>query len=225
MPHRLSVSLAIGRLAATRLCSNICETRPYMPHPLSARPVHTSSFKCEICGRSFSSDEALQQHQRASPVHALSFECKTCDRSFSSDEALQQHLRDSKAHQETPNTPLDAFFHSFPTFVYDSSLPPATSYNHLQKHQGWIRGQSDSKEAWDRYQDALEEELRLWFSAEDDLIAWHTLCRAIGIEPPPRTCIECEKVGVRPSLRVMKLKSAILNSDCRLLQRDRQDLP
>jgi hypothetical protein len=58
---------------------------------------------------------------------------------------------------------LDAFFHSFPTFEYDPSQPPATSYARLRAHEGWQRGKAASTDAWDRYQDALEGELRLWY--------------------------------------------------------------
>ena len=140
-------------------------------------------FNCETCDRSFSSNGALQQHLRDSPVHAPFFNCESCDRSFSSDDALWQHLRDSRAHQKVPETPLDVFFYSFPTFNYDLSLPPATSYAYLRKHEGWRR-----------YQEALESELRMWYGVEDDSTAWHALCRAVGIEPPPRTCEQFEKV-------------------------------
>jgi len=157
-------------------------------------PAHAPSFDCESCNRSFGSEEALNQHLRDSPVHAPSFECETCDRSFGSDEALEQHLRNSRIHQRDPETPLDIFFRSFPTFDYDPSLSPATSYANLREHEGWRRGDTASDDAWNRYQDALESELRMWYGAENDLAAWHALCRAIGVEPLPQTCEQCEEV-------------------------------
>lgn len=92
---------------------------------------------------------------------------------FGSEEALQQHLRDSPTHQHNPETPLDIFFRSFPTFDYDRSLPPATSHARLQRHEGWRRGDEVSADAWDRYQTALEGELRKWYGAENDITAWH----------------------------------------------------
>jgi hypothetical protein len=92
------------------------------------------------------------------------------------------------------STPLDRFFLSFPAFNYDPSLPPATSYKCLQKQQRWHRNDPASEEGWDRYQNALTEEFQLWFGAEDDLEAWHALCRAIGIDPPPVTCKLCKAV-------------------------------
>ena len=157
-------------------------------------PKHNSSFDCEDCDRSFNSEEALSRHLRDSPVHVTTFDCETCVRSFGSEEALKQHLRDSRTHQQETETPLDVFFRSFPSFDYDPSLSPATSYAKLQKHERWQRGDAASKDAWNRYQDALESELRMWFGAEDDLVAWHSLCRAVGVEPLPQTSEQCEKV-------------------------------
>lgn len=178
-------------------------------------PAHV--FNCAPCNRRYRSSRALQQHVRDSVAHALpsehvlqqhlqdspapaparvqSFDCETCGRHYGSEAALEQHLRDSPIHQQNTETPLDVFFRTFLTFDYDPSLPPATSYSNLQKHQGWRRGNTASRDAWERYQDALQDELRLWFGAENDLIAWHALCRAIGIDPLPETCEQCERVG------------------------------
>ena len=150
---------------------------------------------CVPCDRSFRNEKMLQQHLRNSLVHASSFNCDNCDRSFNSKNALQQHLRDSPIHQQNTKTPLDAFFHSFPTFDYDSSLPPATSYADLQRLEGWPRGSTTSNDAWHRYQDALQSELHMWYGTENDLTAWHALCRAIGVKPLPKTCEQCEEVG------------------------------
>jgi hypothetical protein len=136
-----------------------------------------------------------------SPAHAKSFDCNDCNRPFGSKGALEQHKRDSPAHQHAPEpqTPLDIFFHSFPTFKYDPSQPPATSYARLQAHKRWrsgddASGDAASDDAWNRYQHALEGELYLWYGKEDDLAAWHALCHAVGVEPPPQTCDQCEQV-------------------------------
>ncbi len=37
----------------------------------------------------------------------------------------------------------------------------------------------------------------MWYSAEDNLTAWHALCRAISFEPLPKTCEQYEEVGDR----------------------------
>ena len=55
----------------------------------------------------------------------------------------------------------DVFSRSFPTSDYDPSLLPATSYANLREHDGWRRGFAESDDAWNRYQDALESELRM----------------------------------------------------------------
>ncbi|PMD14933.1 hypothetical protein NA56DRAFT_650517 [Hyaloscypha hepaticicola] len=83
-------------------------------------------------------EEALQQHLRDSQVHARSFDCDDCLRAFDSEEALQQHLWDPRIHQQDTETPLDVLFRSFPTFDYDPSLPPATSYANLHTKDGAV---------------------------------------------------------------------------------------
>lgn len=157
-------------------------------------PKHSLAFGCDVCNRSFGSQNALDQHRRDSPAHALAFDCDVCNRSFSGQDALNQHMRDSPLHQQSLETPLDMFFRSFPTFDYNASLPPATSYANLQKHMRWRRGQTESNETWEDYQHALRNELKMWYGGEDDLSAWHALCRAIGIIPLPKTCAQCQKV-------------------------------
>ncbi|KAG9233108.1 hypothetical protein BJ875DRAFT_535554 [Amylocarpus encephaloides] len=161
--------------------TSCCVYEEALQQHLRDLPAHVPSFDCDDCDRSFDSEEALQQHLRDSLAHTPSFDCETCDRSFSNEEALEQHLRDSRIHQqdtETPiETPLDVFFRSFPTFDYDPSLPLATSYANLQRHEGWRRGSAESDDT----------ELYLWYGTENDLTTWYALCRVIGVEPLPRT--------------------------------------
>lgn len=120
--------------------------------------------------------------------------CELCDRSFGSQKALSKHLRYSSAHFQLPKTPLNMFFQSFDGFKFDPNLSPSESYSSLQRFYGWHKGDKDSDQAWDQYQEALTQEFKLWFGAEDDIAAWHSLCRAVRIEPLPRSCLECEKV-------------------------------
>lgn len=174
-------------------CDRSFDSMTRLKQHLRDSPVHARSFKCDDCDRTFNSKEALQQHLRSSPAH--NFKCNDCDQTFNSREALQQHLQDASIHQQDTGTPLDVFFRSFPTFDYDPSLPPATSYANLQRHEGLYSGNPRSDDAWERYQDALQSELHLWYGAENDLTAWHALCRAIGVEPLPTTCRQCEEVG------------------------------
>ena len=145
--------------------------------------------RCELCGRTYKSEEAFQQHLWDSPAHTS--QCELCERDFKSMQALQQHLRDSPRHNQTP---LDIFFNSFGTFLHNQSLPPSEAFLSLRRHMGWRRGEENCEEAWNRYQEAMRQELELWFGAEDDLVAWHTLCRAINIREPPLTCEDCMRV-------------------------------
>jgi uncharacterized C2H2 Zn-finger protein len=176
-------------------CNRSFRSEEALQQHVSNSPAHAPSFDCDDCDRSFRSEEALQQHVQNSPAHAPSFDCDDYDQIFGSRDAQLQHLQDPGLHQQDAETPLDVFFRSFPTFDYSPSLPPATSYALLKKHEGWRRGEAASDDAWNDYQDALESELHMWYGAEDDLTAWHTLCRAIGVRPLPKTCKQCEEVG------------------------------
>lgn len=158
-------------------------------------PAHNHSHSCDDCNRFFNSEGALQQHLQNSQLHAAAWFCETCNRSFSTEQALEQHCQNSRTHQTIIETPLDAFFRSFPTFDYNPSLPPATSYARLREHKGWRHRNAESNDAWDLYQDALQGELRMWYGSEDDLTAWHALCRAIGVDPLPKTCDNCVEVS------------------------------
>lgn len=191
------------RAAASSLNCEICKKafkseKALQQHTRSSPRSHSSLFNCRICDRSFNSEEMLQQHIRDSQAHAASFDCVLCNREFNSNEALQQHLLNSVTHhrrQQQPRTPLDQFFLSFTTFDHDPSEPPAACFNRLRRHQGWRRGDADSNDAWDRYQAALESELRMWYDSGNSLAAWHALCRAIGVDPLPQTCEMCERVS------------------------------
>ena len=105
-------------------------------------------------------------------------------------------------------SPINQFFTSFPAFNYDPSITPSESYGLLQKHQKWPRKSAENLENWERYQSALRKEFDLWYGSEDDLGAWHSLCRAIGIHPLPTTCESCEEVS---NFRVVDLP--LLNKD------------
>lgn len=120
--------------------------------------------------------------------------CGLCDCSFGSQEALSQHLRDSPTHPQLPKTPLNRFFQSFDGFIFDPNIPSNESYSSFQRFYSWRKGDKDSAQAWDQYQEALTQEFKLWFGAEDNIAAWHSLCRAVRIKPLPRSCLECGTV-------------------------------
>lgn len=171
------VNFVTVRLAARRPLTSISGIRPRMFHHMSVRfsIIHLAA-------------------RRLSTAHTPSYVCELCDRSFGSQKALSKHLRYSSAHFKLPKTPLNMFFQSFDGFKFDPNLSPSESYSSLQRFYGWHKGDKDSDQAWDQYQEALTQEFKLWFGAEDDIAAWHSLCRAVRIEPLPRSCLECEKV-------------------------------
>lgn len=124
-----------------------------------------------------------------------SWTCPSCDNVFS----LKQKTSHSCAYSIPKSSgPLDNFFRSYPSFHYDASTPPATSFNslrdHLAKLYKWPHKCSERDRLWGRYQDALTEEFNLLFGVKDDLDAWHALCRAVRIEPLPTTCKDCRWV-------------------------------
>lgn len=137
-------------------------------------------------------------------MHLPSFSCEHCDESFREQNALELHLREGCRIQQHVDTPLDLFFRSFPEFDYDASLPPATSFANLRRQEQRRHGSSASDDAWARYQDALQGELHMWYGAEDDLAAWHALCRAVGIKPVP-TSTHCERVCNNLKKKIEKL--------------------
>lgn len=177
------------------LCDRFFNDRQALHQHMQNSSAHCKSSRCKPCNRSFVSQSALNQHVRDSPAHTARAFCEDCNKSFGSQAALDQHIQYSSAHDIPPATPLDQFFRSFQSFEYDPKLTPSKSFFHLQSFYGWRKQDANDKSAWKRYQSALEEEVRLWFGEEDDLSSWHSLCRAIGIEPLPTTCAQ----GVRVS--------------------------
>ncbi|CAG8983212.1 hypothetical protein HYALB_00004040 [Hymenoscyphus albidus] len=101
----------------------------------------------------------------------------------------------------TPHSgPLDSFFGTFIGFLYDVSLPPSDSFRLLRYRGGswhhWNPNTYETRneyenELWERYQAALTSEFNMWFGIEDDIKAWHSLCRAVNIQPLPTTCRAC----------------------------------
>ncbi|KAJ5898106.1 transcriptional regulator family: C2H2 zinc finger [Penicillium tannophilum] len=161
--------------------------------------AYTPAFECGPCNRSFISQDALDSHIQTSSAHTDPFRCNPCSRPFKSQAALDSHLQNSKAHTGEPGnartqehrskpTPIDKFFAKYPLFKYDHNLSPSVSYAKFVKFYGWDKNGPKARKARREYQDALEDEVRLWFGSTSDLASWHALCRAVGIEPLPESC-------------------------------------
>ncbi|KAL3460881.1 hypothetical protein BJX64DRAFT_261998 [Aspergillus heterothallicus] len=80
------------------LCSRSFGSQDALDQHVRDAPAHVVSHKCNICDRSFRSPEALEQHVRNAPAHVLSHRCTVCERSFRSPEALDQHTQNSPRH-------------------------------------------------------------------------------------------------------------------------------
>lgn len=147
--------------------------------------------------------------------------CPSCDGVF----PLKQKASHSCA-ISIPNSsgPLDNFFRSYPSFNYNASKPPATSFksleDYLTKLRKWRKKSPERQRLWEQYQDALTEEFNLLFGVKNDLDAWHALCRAVRINPLPTTCKECRSVRIlKLFYPITKKKSkqsakALANSPC-----------
>lgn len=172
----------------------------------SSTPNQT--FECDPCNRSFVSQDALDSHLQYTSAHTQIFKCNPCNRSFIDRAALKSHKQNSKAHAGEPHnarplihrsrsTPIDKFFAQYPSFRYDPNLSPSVSYAKLVSFYYWDRKDPEARAARRKYQDALEDEVRLWFGSKSDLASWHALCRAVGIEPLPQSRHAAREVCMR----------------------------
>ncbi|KAM0277624.1 hypothetical protein ACHAQH_005652 [Verticillium albo-atrum] len=107
--------------------------------------------------------------------------------------------------ESAPATPLDRFFLSYTPFPYEAGLPPTTSLKALIRHLGWPHRSVEVKNLRADYQKALRQEVDVWFGREDDLEAWHTLCRAVGISRPPGTIEQCTQVLRKTHVNIVDL--------------------
>ena len=153
---------------------------------------------CAGCNRTFVNSHALHQHIRDSQAHIKKYECIKCNKTFDSRVALQEHLKDIDQHpQQDQQTPLDLYFLSYQSFDYDSQRSPAKEFQRLRKHMGWSQHETEGDKAWQAYCSALVQEFNAWYGRDEkNLASWHSLCRAIGINPLPDTCRACRQVTI-----------------------------
>jgi len=90
----ISASLFTAFARSSRRRSRSPRRQPVVP----VRRRRRIGPECEVCGRTFGSTHALEQHKRdtwheANP--APSYQCWTCERSFGCARALKQHRRDT----------------------------------------------------------------------------------------------------------------------------------
>ncbi|KAJ5131384.1 uncharacterized protein N7515_007423 [Penicillium bovifimosum] len=195
LEKHIRASPAHAKSFRCELCNRSYKSQADLEKHIRDSPAHAKSFRCELCNRSYKSQADLESHIRDSPAHAESFYCTLCRRTFKNKDGLDQHIKFSTIHNAPPPvTPLDRFFQSFRGFEYNTKSSPSKIFAQLSKRNGWKRDDENHKSAWKRYQSALQEEVAVWFGSENDLSSWHSLCRAIEIEPLPTTCAQGVKV-------------------------------
>lgn len=164
-------------------------------------PSHASSTV--VPGTTVAHSTKPKKGQTANPPdnpQPTSWACPSCDNVFSLQQKASHSCAGFISKSSIPLTygPLDKFFRSYPSFHYKASTPPATSFNslrnHLAKLHKWPQRSSERDNLWQQYQDVLTEEFNLLFGVQDDLDAWHSLCRAVRVDPLPETCKECRSV-------------------------------
>jgi len=92
------------------------------------------------------------------------------------------------------NSPLAAFFNSFPGFTYDPTVNAATEYRRLRRsHSGVSR---------EDFNAAFESEFNARFAGDEDSEwDWTRLCELLDIEPMPPSKSQARKVRVSTLLR------------------------
>ena len=97
------------------------------------------------------------------------------------------------------NSPLAAFFNSFPGFTYDPTVNAATEYRRLRRsHSGVSR---------EDFNAAFESEFNARFAGDEDPgdedpeWDWTRLCELLDIEPMPPSKSQARKVRVSTLLR------------------------
>ncbi len=199
------------------------EVKPAHTTPSRLSSTGSASWMCKVCDRmmqevSRSDHLAGKAHTKKlmsessvllDHLHGISIEpatpvkkawtCPSCKAVFANHEKTYHRCSSPESKLSTIDDPLDKFFRSDPSFYYDPSAPPATSFGMLQKHlqqrYRWAHKSPENDELWRNYQAALTQEFNLWFGVEDDLNAWHSLCRAVRISPLPTTIGLCRSVG------------------------------
>lgn len=202
------------------------EVKPAHTTPSRLSPTGAALWICKVCGRTMqegskfdhlagkthaktlmSNSSVLLHHLHVTSTKPVTpvkktWPCPSCKAVFASPEKTYHRCFSSESKPSTIDGPLDKFFCFYPSFHYDPSAPPATSFgllrHHLQQRHKWAVRSPENDELWHSYQAALTQEFNLWFGVEDNLDAWQSLCRAVRISPLPTTIVLCRSVG-RPT--------------------------
>lgn len=94
--------------------------------------------------------------------------------------------------------PIEDFFNSYESFVFDPSISSAQQFRRLRRSQRWKPGDVQGSAAWDAFRRALVMDFNARFGTDaTDLLAWQTLCATVGVQDAHRiaTCEACEEVS------------------------------
>lgn len=165
-------------------------------------PLHVKSTMSRTLVASEVKEKKIAKSKSTANRVLQSWTCPSCNAIITFQQKASHSCSSYDSKPSIIDGPLDSFFHLYHSFHYDASTPPAVSFeflqNHLQKRHRWARDGPERKKLWHHYQAALTQEFNLWFGVEDDLDAWHSLCRAVRITPLPTTCELCRSVGLQP---------------------------
>ncbi|CAK7271747.1 hypothetical protein SEPCBS119000_004765 [Sporothrix epigloea] len=140
-----------------------------------------------------------------SELHEAQAACIAAPEAESGPVTSQSPLVVQQTRFELPITPLDRFFASYPGFRYNRAQPPAASFQQLERYSGWEKRSEEQADAWQSYQKALIDEVRLFFGNENDLASWHQLCRATGIKELPPAISECKQTMRQTHVNIVDL--------------------
>ncbi|CAK7216926.1 hypothetical protein SBRCBS47491_002989 [Sporothrix bragantina] len=175
------------------------------------RVARETKPNCTLCNKSFKTEKILANHVRYSPRHKNGAQATNGGRNQKGKQPQQMMVevgnvmtKPKKKRNKKKNknfqavvqavvTPLDRFFASYPDFPYDRAQPPVESFRQLERFCGMRKNSEEQNQAWESYQQALVDEIRLWYGNEKDLASWHQLCHAVGIRDPPPTMSQCEQ--------------------------------
>jgi len=216
-PRYPTITLERKRIWATRYCdlyfANYGANTDYQDvvygtKVLAAYLVNHSSYREAIPEVSATNPflESVAQSNRKSKPETCAPTCPDCRTVLIGDNETTHSCLYPQSTPAPSTGPLDSFFRSFSGYQYDPSIPPAESFRSFRRGlKRWSDWDGYSPDTWKeykedvytRYQAALTKEFNLWFGTEDDIMPWHSLCRAIAIHPLPPTCELCREVGNR----------------------------
>ncbi|KAI0033361.1 hypothetical protein K488DRAFT_47848 [Vararia minispora EC-137] len=110
------------------------------------------------------------------------------------------------------NTPLDAFFATYPSFAYDPSASATAEFARTCAQFRW--GEKRRKKAHRAFSTAMVAQFAATFGTDvGSLRSWQALCEAIDIEEVPDTLTKCKKAVKRSHVNIVDLLDAAMHGE------------